>query len=68
MGFMKRNKYGEVKRMAEKLGINRVYLSAILRGDTFPSVTLAKKLAKLTGKSIFDFRPDLKKLLNKVWK
>ena len=60
---MKRQKYGEVKAMAEKLGINRVYLSAILCGGVQPSIQLAKKLAKLTGRSFFDFRPDLRAIV-----
>ncbi len=61
-----RQKYGEVKRMAEKLGINRVYLSAVLTGAVQPSYGLAKKLAKITGRSFFDFRPDLKNLLKEI--
>ena len=63
---MKRQKYGEVKKMAEKLGINRVYLSAVLTGAVHPSVTLAKKLAKITGRSFFDFRPDLREILKEA--
>jgi len=63
---MKRNKYGSVKAMAEKLGINRVYLSSVLRGDVQPSMALAKKLSKITGRSFFDFRPDLKKIIKEL--
>lgn len=66
MGFMKRQKYGSVKAMAEKLGVNRVYLSAVLTGAVQPSYSLAKKLTKITGRSFFDFRPDLKNLLKKI--
>jgi transcriptional regulator with XRE-family HTH domain len=66
MGFMKRNRYGSVKAMAEKLGINRVYLSSVLRGDVQPSISLAKKLAKITGRSFFNYRPDLKKIIKEL--
>ena len=66
IGFMKRQKYGSVKAMAEKLGINRVYLSAVLTGAVQPSYKLAKQLAKITGRSFFDFRPDLKNLLKEI--
>ena len=63
---MKRNKYGSVKAMAQKLGINRVYLSAVLRRDVQPSIALAKKLSKITGRSVFHFRPDLMKIIKEL--
>jgi len=50
-------------KLAEKLGIDRSYLNGILNGKRIPSVKLAEKLSKITGKNFFDFRPDLKKLV-----
>ena len=50
-------------KLAEKLGIDRSYLNGILNGKRIPSVILAEKLSKITGKNFFDFRPDLKKLV-----
>lgn len=60
---MKRKPYGSVKKLADELGVNRVYLSAILLGTQKPSITLAKKVARATGRSFFDFRPDLKDVI-----
>jgi transcriptional regulator with XRE-family HTH domain len=60
--MQKRKPWGSVKKLADELGVNRVYLSAILAGSAFPSVRLAQKIAKKTGKSFLDYRPDLRKL------
>jgi transcriptional regulator with XRE-family HTH domain len=58
-----RKPYGSVKKLADELGINRVYLSAVLLGAQIPSVALAKKISRATGRSFFDFRPDLKDVI-----
>jgi len=58
-----RKPYGSVKKLAGELGINRVYLSSILTGKVYPSIKLAKRITKKTGKSFFDLRPDLRKLM-----
>lgn len=52
--------------LAKKLGVDRTYLNGILRGKRIPGIELAKKLSKITGRSFFDFRPDLKNLLKEI--
>ncbi len=49
--------------LAKQLGIDRAYLNGILRGKRFPSVKLAEKIVKLTGRNFFDLRPDLKRIM-----
>ena len=51
------------KTLAKTLGVHHVYLNAVLKGRAVPSVSLARKLAKITGKPFFELRPDLKKLV-----
>jgi len=49
--------------LAKILKIDRAYLNGILRLKRQPSVKLAEKICKLTGKNFFDLRPDLKRLM-----
>ena len=50
-------------KLAKKIGISRTYLNGILRNKRTPSINLAKKIVKLTGKNFFEMRPDIKKLV-----
>ena len=49
--------------LAKKIGISRTYLNGVLRGKKIPSIELAKRISKITGKDFFDLRPELKKLI-----
>jgi len=49
--------------LAKKIGISRTYLNGILKGKRIPSIELAKRVSKITGKDFFDLRPELKKLI-----
>ena len=51
------------EKLAKKIGISRTYLNGILKGKRTPSVKLAKRISKVTGKDFFDLRPELKKLI-----
>ena len=51
------------KKLANKIGISRTYLNGILKGKRTPSIELAEKIAKITGRNFFEFRPDLKRLI-----
>jgi transcriptional regulator with XRE-family HTH domain len=63
---MEKRKYGQVKKWADELGINRIYLSAVLRGSENPSIELSFRIAKVTGISVFKIRKDLKSLIQGV--
>jgi transcriptional regulator with XRE-family HTH domain len=52
--------------LAKRLGISRTYLNGILNGKRRPSIKLAKKISKITGKNFFEMRPDIKKLISEV--
>ena len=54
------------KQLAIKLNIQRTYLNSILNGRRKPSIQLAKKISKATGRRLLDLRPDLKKLLKEI--
>lgn len=53
-------------QLAKILGIERSYLNAILNGRRHPSIKLAKKISKLTGKNFFELRPDLAKVIREL--
>ena len=52
--------------LAKKIGISRTYLNGILKGKRVPSVELARKISKITGKDFFEMRKDLKKLIKEL--
>lgn len=61
--FMKRQKYEEVKALANKLGIARTYLNGILRGKREPGFGLAKKISKEMGIPLSKLKPKLFKII-----
>jgi transcriptional regulator with XRE-family HTH domain len=52
--------------IARQAGVTKQMISMVLNGKCRPSVKLAKKLARITGRPFFDFRPDLKKLFKEM--
>ncbi len=52
--------------LAKILGIERSYFNAILNGRRQPSIKLAKRISKLTGKNFFELRPDLAKVIKEL--
>lgn len=53
--------YGEVKKLAEKAGISRPYLSDIMRGENTPSLAVAIDIAKAAGVDLADMLAPPKK-------
>ena len=51
-----------ITEIAKKVGKSRQHISMVLGGTATPSIETARKLARVLGRSIFDFRPDLKEI------
>lgn len=55
------------KDLAKKLGVNHIYLNAVIKGRVTPSIDLALRIEEETsGKyKAVDLRPDIQALLKK---